>query len=96
MRHEIRLSDAAVADMGRLRAFERAAVRVALDRHLRDAPERTRRSRIKRLRGLERPQYRQRLGDIRVPYDVRHGMVEVLAVIRTQSTEQWLREEGRP
>ncbi len=36
---------------------------------------------IKRLRGLKRPQYRLRVDDIRVYYDVIETNVEVLAII---------------
>jgi mRNA interferase RelE/StbE len=52
--------------------------------HLRYEPEKTSKSRIKRLEGLEWPQYRLRIGDIRAFYDVFYlregGVVEVLAI----------------
>jgi len=53
-------------------------VRTAMERHLRHQPTRISKSRIKRLRGVRRPGYRLRVGDIRVFYDVLDGVVEVV------------------
>lgn len=53
-------------------------------------------SRIKRLRGMARPQYRLRLGEIRVFYDVAEAKVEVLAIVEKSDAERWLREVGKP
>ena len=47
----------AVEDLRRLKANVRATMRIALETHLRHQPEKTSRSRIKRLRGLRRPQF---------------------------------------
>jgi prevent-host-death family protein len=77
MSSDIILAPEAVDDLKRLEAHVRAAVRVALETHLRHEPEKTSRSRIKRLRGLRRPQYRLRVDDIRVFYDVSGTTVEI-------------------
>ena len=74
----------------------RAKVTTALERHLRHAPERTSRSRIKRLRGLLRPQYRLRVGEIRVFYDVSRTTVEVLAIVTKSEAEAWLAQFADP
>jgi mRNA-degrading endonuclease RelE of RelBE toxin-antitoxin system len=66
-----------------------------METHLRREPEKTSRSRIKRLRGLSRPQYRLRVGDIRVFYDVEDGVVEVLAVVPKSETKSWLAQFGK-
>jgi hypothetical protein len=58
MRFEIVLAPEAVEDLRKLKADLRAKVREALETHLRYAPTKTSRSRIKHLRGLSRPQYR--------------------------------------
>lgn len=52
--------------------------------HLRHEPTKTGRSRIKRLRGLSRPQYRLRADDIRVFYDVTEKVVEILAIVSNE------------
>ena len=94
MRYEIILAPEAANDLKRLKAPLRAEVREALERHLRHEPTKTSRSRIKRLRGLSRPQYRLRVGEIRVFYDVANSSVEVLAIIAKSQAEGWLREAG--
>ncbi len=54
------------------------------------------RSRIKRLRGTSRPQYRLRVDEIRVFYDVKEGTVEVLAVVEKPEASSWLEKFGSP
>jgi mRNA-degrading endonuclease RelE of RelBE toxin-antitoxin system len=56
-------------------------VRDALERHLQHQPTRVSKSRIKRLRGLSQPQYRLRVGEVRVFYDLTGETVEVLAIV---------------
>jgi mRNA-degrading endonuclease RelE of RelBE toxin-antitoxin system len=88
------LAPSAVRELRGLPAHRRAAVRDAIDRFLRHEPTRTSRSRIKRLRGLSRPQYRLRIDDIRVFYDVTDDTVEVLTIITKAQASDWLREIG--
>jgi hypothetical protein len=52
--------------------------------------------RIKRLRGLSQPQYRLRVGDIRVFYDVTETQVQVLAIVTKAEAQSWLDEESTP
>jgi mRNA interferase RelE/StbE len=85
-----------VEDLRTLTANARASVRTALETHLRHEPEKTSRSRIKRLRGLLRPQYRLRVGEIQVFYDVSGATVEVLAIVAKSEAESWLAQFGNP
>jgi mRNA interferase RelE/StbE len=94
MRHEIVLSPEAAYDFKKLSARSRALLRDALEAHLRHEPRKTSRSRIKRLRGLRRPQYRLRVDDLRVFYDVSPRRVEVLAIVSKRQASKWLEEEG--
>jgi len=96
MWREIILAPEAVQDLRRLSARERSTVRDALERHLRYEPTKVSKSRIKRLRGLRRPQYRLRVDEIRVFYDVLEDRVEVLAVVAKPSAAEWLGSEGVP
>lgn len=96
MRFEIILAPEAVEDLKRLTANVRATVRTALEAHLRHAPEKTSRSRIKRLRGLRRPQYRLRVGEVRVFYDVSRTSVEILAIVAKSEAESWLAQFANP
>jgi mRNA-degrading endonuclease RelE of RelBE toxin-antitoxin system len=94
MRFEIVLAPEGVADLRRLKANLRTAVREALETHLRHEPTKTSRSRIKRLRGLSRPQYRLRVQEVRVFYDVSGSTVEVLAIVAKSEAETWLAQFG--
>ena len=91
---EIVLAPEAVEDLRRLRANVRSTVRDALQTHLRHEPTRVSRSRIKRLRGLSRPQYRLRIDEVRVFYDVSGETVEILAIIPKSEAEEWLAQAG--
>jgi mRNA-degrading endonuclease RelE of RelBE toxin-antitoxin system len=96
MRLAIVLAPEAVEDLEGLTASVRATVRAALETHLRHELERTSRSRIKRLRGLLRPQYRLRVDEVRVFYDVLGTIVEVLAIVPKSEAESWLAQFGDP
>src|ERR1700741_5001356 len=96
MPFDIILAPEAVDDLKRLKAHVRAALRAALETHLRHEPEKTSRSRIKQLRGLRRPQYRLRVDDIRVFYDVSGTTVEILALVSKSEAESWLAQFGSP
>ena len=95
MRREIILAPEAKEDLKALKAPDRAAVRNAMEKHLRHEATKTSRSRIKRLRGMRRPQYRLRVEDIRVFYDVT-AAVEVLAIVPKSETAAWLQRHGEP
>ena len=96
MRYEIILTPQAVEDLNALRADLRAAVRQALETHLRFEPTKTSKSRIKRLRGLSKPQYGLRVDEIRVFYDVTGDRVEILAIVPKSAADDWLRKAGEP
>jgi mRNA interferase RelE/StbE len=94
MRYEIILAPEAANDLRHLDAHLRAEIRDAFERHLRHEPTKISKSRIKRLRGLSRPQYRLRVGEIRVFYDVSKDAVEVLAIVAKSQSEAWLGKLG--
>ena len=96
MRFAIILAPEAIEDRKRLTANAWAAVRDALEAHLRHEPTRTSRSRIKRLRGMARPQYRLRVGEVRVFYDVTGSTVEILAIVAKSEASSWLAQCGSP
>ena len=94
MRHEIVLAPQAIGDYRRLEAHFRGVVRDAIETHLRHQPTRTSKSRIKRLRGLSRPQYRLRVGELRVFYDVADSTVQILAIVAKSLANEWLERCG--
>lgn len=96
MRYEIIFAPEAANDFKRLTAHLRAEVKDAIERYLRHEPTETSRSRIKHLRGLSKPQYRLRVGEVRVFYDVAGLSVEVLAIVAKSQAEAWLKQAGEP
>ena len=96
MAFEIVLAPEAIEDFKRLRANIRADVRTALETHLRHEPEKVSRSRIKRLRGLRQPQYRLRVGDVRIFYDVTAPTVQILAIVTKLEADAWLAQFANP
>ena len=96
MAFEIIVAPAAAAA---LRAFStpvRTGVKEAIRRHLAHEPTKVSKSRIKRLRGLSQPQYRLRVDDIRVFYDVTETQVQILAIVTKAEAQAWLDEQGTP
>jgi len=96
VRFEIILGPDAVAQLRSLPAHVRSKVRDALETHLRHEPTKLSKSRIKRLRGVARPQYRLRVDDTRVFYDVTEGRVAVLGIVSKAEAQSWLDHEGTP
>jgi mRNA interferase RelE/StbE len=96
MRYEIVLAPEAAKAYQALPAYRRAEVRDALERHLRNQPTLVSKSRIKRLRGLSQPQYRLRVGEVRIFYDVTIETVEILAIVTKAEAARWLLDRGTP
>ncbi len=94
MKYGIILAPEAAQDLKHLKAHTRSEVKDALERYLRHEPGRVSKSRIKRLRGITHPQYRLRVGDIRVFYDITENSVEVLAIVSKTEATSWLEEMG--
>jgi mRNA interferase RelE/StbE len=96
MPFDIVVAPAAVATLKHLPTPVRTGVRHAIERHLTHEPRKTSKSRIKRLRGMSQPQYRLRVGDIRVFYDVSETEVQILAIVTKAEADAWLEEQGLP
>jgi mRNA-degrading endonuclease RelE of RelBE toxin-antitoxin system len=94
MKYRVTLSPAARAHFHGLCAYDRAKVRDAIDDHLERGPTAESKSRIKRLRDLRKPQYRLRVEDLRVFYDVEGNEVIVLGIVEKAHAEAWLAETG--
>ena len=95
MPFEIILAPEAIEDLDGLKANIRATVRDGLEAHLRHEPTKSSRSRIKRLKKLSQPQYRLRLGEVRVFYDVTEERVEILAIVLKSEAAEWLAKHGK-
>jgi mRNA-degrading endonuclease RelE of RelBE toxin-antitoxin system len=95
MPFEIILAPEAIEDLDGLKASARATVRDGLEAHLRHEPTKLSRSRIKRLKKMSQPQYRLRLGEVRVFYDVTEAHVEILAIVLKSEAAEWLAKHGK-
>ena len=65
-----------------------------MERVLTTNPTQLSRSRIKRLRDIDSPQYRLRVGEFRVFYDVIDDEVRVLRVLPKATVAAYLKEVG--
>src|SRR5688572_17553173 len=96
MTFEIILAPGAAALLKNLPTPVRTGVKEAIQRHLLHEPRKVSKSRIKRLRGLSQPQYRLRVDDIRVFYDVTETQVQVLAIVTKAEADEGRDEQGTP
>ncbi len=94
MAYEIEFTKDAHQDFRNLDAHIRPVIREALETHLRHEPTKVSKSRIKKLRSLRRPQYRLRVTDYRVYYDVEERMVTVLGVVSKSASYDWLTDNS--
>ena len=94
MPYEIIFAPEAAEDLQQLKANIRTVVRASLQQYLRHQPELVSKSRIKRLRGMTHPQYRLRVDEIRVYYDVGQSTVEILAIVGKKEADAWLTQFG--
>src|SRR5665213_2034020 len=84
----------AMSDLRELRVYDRRAILDTIQRVLTSAPTRRSQTRIKRLRGTDSPQYRLRVGEYRVFYDVESVEVYVLRILPKSLVEKYLKELG--
>lgn len=95
MQFRVEFDPQAFEDFRNLRAKDRAAVLDVVQALLPVQPERTSRSRIKRLRGEGSPQFRLRVGNHRVYYDVRKDMVYVMRILDKATNQRYLEDMKR-
>ena len=94
MRYDITFTPEALKDLKALRGIDRAKVQEVVEVHLRHEPTKLSKSRIKRLRQLKHPQFRLRVDELRIFYDVIENQVEVLAIVTKSNSDEWLTQKG--
>lgn len=77
----------AIRQLKRIKRYYAKAVLDAIEKHLKEEPERTSRTSIKRLRGRQETTFRLRMQDYRVFYDVIEDRVEVVQILHKSETE---------
>ncbi len=81
-----------------LRRLERDYVKAALDaveRHLREEPEKPSRTSIRRLRGHQQSTFRLRVQNYRVFYNVVEDRVEVVQILHKSETQAFYKEDKK-
>ena len=98
MSYVVVVAQSAQEQFQKLDARWRLALKCAMREHLQTAPAKLSKSRIKRLRGLRQPQYRLRVDEMRVFYDINEPAKrgEVLSFVEKPETSQWLQDYRVP
>ena len=92
MPYEIKYSDEAVEQLRRLRAFDRATVLDNIEQMLRVNPTTESKARVKKLRQPAPTEYRLRVGEFRVYYDVTPETVYVIQILGKEDAIAYLGE----
>lgn len=71
----------------RMKTYHAVAILDAIERHLREEPEKISRSSIRRLRGKQQTTFRLRVQGYRVFYDVIEDRVEIIQILHKSETE---------
>ena len=94
MAYRIVFTENAIDDYKELDARWRARIRDAIISHLTHEPAKESKSRIKKLKEIKHPEYRLRVDEMRVFYDVNEGDVVIVAIMSKEKTIEWLEEHG--
>jgi len=90
MAYEVRYSSVSVDQLTKLRAFERAAIMDAIERILQATPTRVSKTTIKRLRQPAPTQFRLRVGEYRIFYDVENDVVSIVQLLSKEDSIRFL------
>ncbi len=71
----------------RMKPYHAVAILDAIERHLREEPEKTSRNSIRRLRGKQQTTFRLRVQGYRIFYDVIEDRVEIIQILHKSETE---------
>jgi mRNA-degrading endonuclease RelE of RelBE toxin-antitoxin system len=90
MRYTVRYSRDALTALKRMRPYDRTAILDQIERMLTTNPGRESKARIKRLRQPAPTQYRMRVGEYRVLYDVDGPTVTIILILSKDEAEREL------
>lgn len=92
-KYTLKLKPDAVNDLDQMRKYDATKVLDGIEKHLSFEPMKESRSRIKKLRGRLPADYRLRIEDWRIFYQVVGKEVHVLRVMHKRDTQQFYEEE---
>jgi mRNA interferase RelE/StbE len=90
MPYEVRYSNEAVEQLKKLRTFDQVAILDQVEQVLSVNPTLESRARLKRLREPAPTQYRLRVGEFRIFYDVDQETVLVVQILTKQDSIEYL------
>lgn len=90
MPYEIRYSNEAIDQLEALRAFDRTAILDQIGQVLSANPTTESKARVKRLREPAPAQYRLRVGEFRIFYDVDEDAVLIVQVLSKQDCQDYI------
>ncbi len=94
MAYEVRYSKESLEQLKKLRAHDRAEIFDRIKRFLTTNPTTTSKARIKRLRQPAPTEYRLRVRDFRVYYDVDQQSVYIVQILSKEDSISYLEDRG--
>jgi len=93
-RFKIERKQGVAKDLRRIDGGERKKIFSAMLKYLETIPDEPHGTRIKKMEYIEQPQYRLRVGDYRIYYDIEGSTVIVLGIVHKKNAEKWLNSNG--
>lgn len=90
MPYEIRYSNEAIEQLRKLRVFDRTAILDQIEQILSVNPTVVSKARVKRLREPAPTQFRLRVGEFRVFYDLEDAFVLIIQILSKQDSADYL------
>ncbi len=93
-RFEIERKQAVAKDLRQIDQADQKKIFSAILKYPEHIPDEPHGTRIKKMEHIEQPQYRLRVGDYRVFYDVEGKRVVILGIVHKKKAEKWLKSNG--
>ncbi len=90
---EIIFKPEAIRQLRKMKRYYARAILDAIERHLKEEPEKTSRTSIKRLRGRKDTAFRLRVQDYRIFYDVIEDRVHTVQILHKSEAPAFYRED---
>ena len=85
----------AIRQLKKMKRYHARVTLEAIERHLKEEPEKTSRTSIRRLRGHQQTTFRLRAQEYRVFYDVIEDRVKVVQILHKSETHAFYKEDKK-
>ncbi len=92
--YSIHLKPAAIDDLDSLRKYDATKILDGIEEHLKWEPLKESRSRIKKLKGKQQAEFRLRIDDWRIFYNVIANEVWILRILHKEDTVSFYKKEN--